>query len=146
MQILFHMNAVICTRVYSILEPIKQLFFVTVRWRKQRCRQAEQGLWHRDGWIQRERQSAYEQREEGVCENATREGKAKEKTDWRVERGEGEWQTCFIPIHHVVFKWVRVVTYEGRTQINHTQKLGLGTHLSQADICRFWHLKKFIFI
>lgn len=50
------------------------------------------------------------------------------------------------PIHHVVFKWLRVVTYEGGTHINQTQKLGLGTHTSQAAVCRFWRLKKFIFI
>lgn len=153
MQIVFCVDVVACTMLYSIHEPRKQLFFVTVRWRKQRGRQAEQRHWHRQMNTKRKTNiSAYEQREEDGYKNVKSEGttdKKKKKRHWlksRERRKESDRDALY-PIHHVVFKWLRVVTYEGGTQINQTQKWGVGTHLSQSRICRFWReSEKFIFL
>lgn len=39
----------------------------------------------------------------------------------RREEKESDRDALY-PIHHVVFKWLRVVSYEGGTQINQIQK------------------------
>lgn len=125
------------TVVYNIHEPRKQLLFVTVRGTKLRCRQAEQGHWHGDRRIQRERQtSAYEQGKEDGYKNVKSEGN-------KGGEGRGEWQTLY---PHPAFEWLRVAANEVGTRINQTQPLGLGTHSSHVGIFRFWCLKKFIFI
>ena len=122
MQIVFCVNAVTRPMLYSIHEARKQRFFVTVGWRKQRGRQAEQRLWHRDRWIQRERQtSAYTNRGRmtGIQMYTKSKGATQEKRkkiDWR-EAKESDRDVLY-PIHHVVFKWLRVDAYEGGTQIN----------------------------
>lgn len=127
-------------------------YSLTVRWRKQReaGRQAEQRHWHRDRWIQRERQtSAHTNNRERTGRKMLRARAQKRRKKRLIEERREEKESdreVLYHIHHVVFKWLRVVMYEGGTHINQTQKWGLGTHSSQLGICRYWCLKKFILI
>lgn len=67
--------------------------------------------------------SAYKQRERDKYENVKSEVTKEKKRliEERREEKESDRELLY-PIHHVAFKWHRVVTYEGGTQINQTQK------------------------
>ncbi len=148
MQIVFCVDVVTCTMLYSIHEPRKQLFFVTVRWRKQRGRQAEQRHWHRQMKTKRMTNiSAYEQREKDGYKNVKSEGTTDKKKKTPIEERREEKESdrdALYPIHHVMFKWLRVVTYEEHWSIRLRSEEWAHTCLSRAfaDSVGVWEVHR----